>query len=219
MVSVILLYWKRPAIFEDIIKTFLAEEKVDEIIVFDNSGKFKTDLPVTIINSSKNYGAGIRMNIVSLAKNDCIVFCDDDMLPKKGIVDDLYRYYEQHRFVGTHGKIFPDYFYLEKITARAEEVTEPTPVDYLCCNLVMIDRNLIKPLDLNETDIFYIDDIWLSYKLRKQGMQLLVIPTKNFTITKHNLDNNALLKNKDSLNARVAFLKTWRDNLPSVYKP
>lgn len=215
-VSVILLYWKRPAIFEDIIKVFLSEDNVDEIIVFDNSGTFKTDLPVTVINSSKNFGAGIRMNVASFAKNDCIIYCDDDTLPVKGVVADFLKYYDKYRFVGTHGKVYRDYNYFDKITITADNIDEPKFVDYLCYNFSMIDRKLLATLDLNEVDTFYLDDLWLSYKLRKLGMDLPVVPTKNFTITKHNLDDNALNRNKESQKVRHAYLQTWEGDLPSL---
>src|SRR5690606_14120027 len=117
-----LLSWKRFTIFEDIIKFWLVQPEVDEVIVFDNSGKFKTELPVIVINSHKNFGAGVRMNIASLAKNDKIIYCDDDTMPKQGILEDFGKYIDEFGFVGTCGKIYNNYDYFDNKAVWGKDV-------------------------------------------------------------------------------------------------
>lgn len=223
--TAILLYWKRPLYFNMIVENLANEPEVNEVIVFNNNPEAKlkkedykipegTDL--VIISSSKNFGAGVRMNIASMAKNDYIIYCDDDTIPYEGVTKDFLKYIGKYGFVGTHGKLYRNHDYFDKKTVTADSVEKPVFVDYLCYNFSMINRRIFSILNLNEVDLFYLDDLWLSMKLRKMGYSLPVIPTNRFRITDLNLDNNALNRNKESQKIRAEFLLSYKDKLEGL---
>ena len=80
--SAVLLNWKRPQNVERIVAGLNASGLVDEIIVFDNSPACK--LPVlagcTLIQADRDLGLYTRFAAGCLARNEAVLFQDDDLL-------------------------------------------------------------------------------------------------------------------------------------------
>ncbi len=103
MITVILPCWKRFQHFENILQYWLKQDKITQVIVLDNSGKFKTDLPILLFNISRNLSAAVRFVGAQFAKNDIIIFCDDDANHEEGVVEDFLKYYDENKILGIVG--------------------------------------------------------------------------------------------------------------------
>ena len=105
-VTVIITVWKRFKNIEKILSVWLKDPDVGEVIVWDNSGTFKTDLPVTVISSNKNWGACVRWILAGIVKNEILLFVDDDIMIEEGVTQDLLKYYTPDRLLGVYGRNF-----------------------------------------------------------------------------------------------------------------
>jgi hypothetical protein len=174
MITVTTVCWKRFKHFDQILKTWLAEPEVDEVIVWDNSGKFKTDiLGVLVIGLSRNVNSKWRLLSTHLAKNDDIIITDDDIMPKPGICKDLLRYYNEENMVGIMGKKFTGDTYYASAGIRANGINRAMRVDYLCMNLLMIHRAWCR-IDIREIPSSLMVDWWWQHEI---DIPMYVVPT------------------------------------------
>lgn len=190
-VTVILTCWKRFENFEKIIKAWLNEEEVDEILIWDNSGTFKTELPVTVFNSNLNLGSSVRYMLGAIAKNDYILFCDDDVLPHKGITNDFIKYASPEKITAVTGRFFKGSYHNNEVV-RATDVKDIVKVDFVIGYLMMIHRNLLLGFNYR-TFPWHCCELYLE-GLNKDRSTLHVIPTDKFTKLPEGEDDNALYR-------------------------
>lgn len=82
-ISAVILNWKRPDGVRKICSQLEKEECVGEIIVWNNNPDMHFEAngkKMRVINSSEDFGLFTRFAAASLAKNECILFHDDDIL-------------------------------------------------------------------------------------------------------------------------------------------
>lgn len=82
-ISVVILNWKRPDGVKKICKYLNNESLISEIIVWNNNPKMNINFDgfkTKTINCSVDFGLFTRFAAASLAKNECILFHDDDIL-------------------------------------------------------------------------------------------------------------------------------------------
>lgn len=211
MYTVILLCWKRFERFEEILKFWLNQPKVNEVMVLDNSGTFKTDLPIILFNSNYNYGPGARIPIVQFAKNKTIIFCDDDVILQDGIIEDFEKHYAPDRYIGIMGKrlINPDHYRCSFY--QGSKISKPVEVDYIPYNLCMVSRKLCLAYDIKDCpDWHNLDDFWLSLKWKKDGLaRLFVIPSKNYSFGEESKDINSCHENPTLRAIRQQYHEKW----------
>jgi hypothetical protein len=81
--SLLLLNWKRPENLTRILAAEVGYGKVAEILVFNNnaSAAFQYAHPkVKVLNASTDFGLRARWILAALAKSECLIFQDDDIL-------------------------------------------------------------------------------------------------------------------------------------------
>lgn len=213
-ITVILQCWKRFQHFEELLKFWINHKEVGQVIVFDNSGKFKTNLPVLVLSASKNIGTKVRLNIAQFAKYDRIIFCDDDIEPKPGIVEDLLAHLDSNKIIGIIGKIFTgkeNETYVNSLVINGRKITEPREVDYTPYNLLLTDRKHCL-IDMKDCPIWeFIDDWWWEHRLKElnKNVSLWVIPTKNYGVYPGSSDDLALHKRPNVLAHREKYYQKW----------
>jgi hypothetical protein len=122
--TAILLSYKRHQNLREIVANLNATGLVDEVIIWNNNPEvtLRAGPEATIINSSANFRAIARYGAALLAKNDTILFQDDDvMYEPEGIVTlhhDLHR--RPDRIYGFRGRMLDNGRYT--ITAMVGEV-------------------------------------------------------------------------------------------------
>lgn len=96
-VSVVMLSWDRLQNLDKILANLQDYPNVDEIIVWNNNPNYHFVGPekVTVINSSTDMGLFTRFAAASLAKNDAILFHDDDLLVDSEVFQRLLGRYEK----------------------------------------------------------------------------------------------------------------------------
>ena len=183
MITVTTVCWKRFKHFDEILRAWMDEEEVDQIIVWDNSGSFKTDIPgVLVMSMSHNTNSKWRLMCAQLAKNDQVIIADDDFIPHRGIVKDLLRYYADDKIVGIMGKNFTGPTYYTSSTVHSSQIKKPVKIDYLCSNLMMLHRKYCVRVDIREIPTSLMIDWWLEHELEKEGVTCWVIPTNKWTM-------------------------------------
>ena len=188
-VTVIITVWKRFKNLERLLGEWLKEPKVDEILIWDNSNTFVTELPVTVIRSSKNFGASIRYILGGIVKNEIVLFVDDDMITQEGMVDDLLKYFKEDRIVGIWGRNFHGSYkggFSDEYDSR--KLTEPIKVDFIVGFLLMLHRdNLLQ---------YYGDDPQEASEVCLQGrlkhLERWVVPSRHWEHLEEQWDANAL---------------------------
>ena len=207
MITVILTCWKRFQHFEDILKFWLRQPKVSEVIVLDNSGQFKTDLPVLLFNISRNIGLAIRQIITQIAKNDIIIFCDDDANHQDGIVDDFLKHYDENKILGVMGLQYRDSY---KTSTRIGgcNIDVPTKVDYDAANTCMTHRKNCL-IDVSKCPHIFLDDIWWQEEIKgiNKDISVWVVPTEKYKRYPESDYKYAIHKNPETYVLREKFFK------------
>jgi len=206
-VTVILTCWKRFKNFEDIIKGWLEEPEVDEILIWDNSGEFKTDIKderIVLINCSSNWGSSVRYMLGAMAKNEYCLFCDDDVMPKKGITKDFIKYAEPSKILAVTGRHFSGSYHNNTVV-RATEVKDIEKVEFVIGYLMLIHRDLL-------IGHYYRDFPWHCCELYLEGLikdksTLHVIPTDKFIKLPEGEDDNALYRQPEAFEEKE---RIWR---------
>ena len=177
-VTVCTIFWKRLKNYHKVLQSWLDQEEVDQILIWDNSGSFKTDLKdVIVFSSSKNLNSRWRTLLAHIAKNDLIILAGDDFIAHKGLVKDLLKYYDENKIIGIMGKNFTGETYYTSTGVRSHSIDKPVKMDYVCTNICLASRKLCMDIDLREIPSVLIDDWWWEHKLKKKGITLWVVPT------------------------------------------
>ncbi len=188
MITVILVSWKRFDRLHDILQSWLSEPLVSEIILWDNSGSFKTNLPVKVINSQFNFNPSVRYMLGSIATNDILVHCDDDVLPKHGVIADFLTHFQPQDFLGVEGINFVGSSYFHQKRIKAQEINQPVKVDLVVGFLTMIHKN-----NLLNMNYYNFSKYQLEMNLQcLVPMNKMVIPSINFQELPCSKDTNAL---------------------------
>jgi len=208
MITVILLCWKRFQHFEEILKYWLRQPKVSEIIVGDNSGQFKTDLPVLVINISKNLGCITRYPIAQFAKNDIVMFCDDDANHQDGIVEDFLKHYHENRILGIMGLQYKD-TYKTSTKIGGNVIDKLTEVDYVAANTCMTHRKNCLVDIKGCSNHYLLDDMWWQEEAKKinKNLSIWVVPTKKYSWYLESGDKDAIHGNPETYVQREKFFK------------
>lgn len=149
MITAVLLNWKRPKDVTKIISTYQNYSLIDEILVFNNNVnkkiKIRNSKKLTIIDSSKDLGLYTRFSASSLAKNRCIMLCDDDILITMDTLKKLYSKWRMEPNIchSLHGRMVNNKYSV--IDAYGEVhvcLTRCTLVDRRICalTLTIVDR-------------------------------------------------------------------------------
>lgn len=198
-ISVILTCWRRFTNFDDIVRSWLAEPETSEVIIWDNSGKYKfegeTEKKVIVLNSSENLGSRVRYSLAAIAENEVVLFADDDVKIGQGFLNDLTSHYSYDKMVGVLGRQFIGKSYAEafKHEVRADRIDEPTPVDFLVGFIMMMHRNHLLGMNFRRFP-------WTCCDLNLQGilknnrsfLKKYVVPTTKYGHYDDNADENAL---------------------------
>lgn len=203
-VTVILICYKRFKYLETIIKRWLLQ--TDDVIVVDNSGSFKTRLPVTVFNMSKNLGPQAKYPFSFLAKYKWVLYVDDDIWPLNGLIKDLYIYRGSKKIISIIGRVFDGSSYYTSTGYRAENITKPIRVDWIGggCTLTYYKLGSVF---VNDCPCVGIDDWWWQRQFK--DVELWVVPTKNYAFTLEYKDENALHLKEETRKAREKYYKLW----------
>ncbi len=117
-ITLILLNWKRPHNVRRIINTYLPLRRIDEIILWNNNleCKFKIHHQKIKYFESKNYFTISRYAATFFARNDDIIFHDDDLLLKEDQIEELFKAHltYPHSIVGCFGRNLEKGAYIKK---------------------------------------------------------------------------------------------------------
>lgn len=117
-VTLILLNWKRPRNVNRIISTYLPFHRVDEIILWNNNPecKFKIHHRKIKYFESKNYFTVSRYAATFFARNNDIMFHDDDLLLKEEQIERLFEAHLEHphSIVGCFGRKLKNGVYVKE---------------------------------------------------------------------------------------------------------
>lgn len=208
MITVILVCWKRFENFEKVIKSWLAQDKVSQVIIWDNSGSFKTELPlVLVVSSSQNLGPTAKFSLAQLAKTDLILYADDDVVAKPGLIKDLLKHWADNKMIGVHGRKFTGTNYYNSSAYYANKITEPVRVNYLCGLIMLASKKYSLSINLSKCpDWFLIEDWWWQ---REIGIELWIAPTKNYEYLPESKDKNALHLTPEIKKIREKYYIEW----------
>ena len=189
MVSVVLVCWKRLDRFEEIVKKWLQEEEVSEVIVWDNSGSFKTSLPVILINSQTNINPSIRYAIVSMCSNNIVIHCDDDVIPRQGITKDFLSHFDEESFLGVEGVFFNGDSYFDQKRIISTDLKSVSHVDMVIGYLTMCHKNNFLSIDYSDFCKYQLE---MDLQIKSPNLKRLVIPTNKYEVMDCSKDINAL---------------------------
>ncbi len=207
-VTVILTCYKRFKNFETVIQGWLDQDEVDEVIVFDNSGSFKTNLPVIVISTTANFGPQAKYEIAMFAKNDCIVFGDDDILVEKGLVSDFMKHWSEDKLVGMIGRVFDGDSYYTSTGYRGRNVSKPTEVDWMGGGCTMAHRDNCIMMDIRSCPAAHVDDLWWNYHI-KPATKFYVVPTTKYRFLEEDKDEHALHLAPEIKGLREKYYREW----------
>ena len=220
MITAVILAYRRFEHLEEVIQSWLDQDEVTEVIVCDNSGtQWKTDLPITVLNSNKNYGTYFRYAAPLLAENKLICWGDDDLLIEKGLMRDLLDLWSDDKLVGIMGKNFTGKTYYTATGYRGKNIKKPTQVDYLCglCilghknNFVGFDPMSIRTKFFSGKQLFVMGDWWWEHWLqeRNKDMTFWVAPTDKYEQLRESTDTNALHRGDEFQEVREYYFRKW----------
>ncbi|NWJ53084.1 MAG: hypothetical protein HXX14_19715 [Bacteroidetes bacterium] len=111
MISLVMLSWERIDNIIYNINQYSTYKLIDEIIVFNNNNKHTLrnieNSKLTLIESSKDLGLYSRFAAAGLARNECIMHCDDDLFIPELTINKLYEYWSKYPALchGTQGRL------------------------------------------------------------------------------------------------------------------
>jgi len=208
-VTVVILCYKRLENFEKVIRGWFAQDEVDQVIIWDNSGGFKTNLPVLVLSSNRNLGPQAKYACAQLAKNDLILFSDDDVIAKEGLLRDLMKCkgWNVNKIMGIMGRNFTGEGYYDSTAYHGSAIKNPVKVDYLC-GLVMLTSRKHCFVDIRECPSVLIDDWW--WQRETGGIPLWLVPTKNYELLPEGkTDEHALHLKPELKTMRERYYKRW----------
>lgn len=207
-VSLVSVCYQRFDRYEEILSEWM--KQADEILVFDNSGKFKTDLDVTVISSTRNFGPQGKYPLGLYARNNIVMFADDDIMPKPGLVEDYLKYYKHKYAIGILGRVFDgkSYYGTEGSTGYwGHEIDKLQQVDWLGGGLTMVSRGLCG-VPVMECPHMTIDDMWWEHHF-PENIEMYVIPTDKYEFLEEGYKDDALHKSDEIVKYREEYYKKW----------
>jgi len=91
MITFVILNWRRQANVDAILAALDGIDAITERIVWNNNpGVTYANPAAVVINSGRNFGFDARYAIAALARNDCVLFADDDLRLPPETIDALY---------------------------------------------------------------------------------------------------------------------------------
>jgi len=128
MISLVMLSWNRVENVINNVSKYSAYKLIDEIIVFNNNNKFNLhcieNSKVILIQSSKNMGFYPRFAAAGLAKNKCIMYCDDDLFIPEETVNKLYELWSESPELchGTQGRFVVNDYNMKEVFGEVQIV-------------------------------------------------------------------------------------------------
>jgi len=199
MITIILVCYKRFIYLDDILNAWL--EQVDEVIVIDNSGTFKTDLPILVININKNLGPQVKYPFSFLAKNKWVIYADDDIMPLPGLARDLFKH-KKKGIIGVIGRVFDGNGYYTSTGYRGGDIKRPVKVDWLGGGCTLAPRRL-GAVNIRDCPAMELDDWWWEDHFKHN---LYVIPTNNYKFLF--IDEDSLHKSDKCKKLREEYYET-----------
>lgn len=216
-VSVVIVCWKRFNNLPAILQNWLKEPEVDEVILWDNSGAFSTDLPITLINSSENVNPSVRYLIAAMAKNDLIIHCDDDVLPKAGITADFLRHHQDDWFSTIEGLFFTGDSYFSQRRIHGKNIELPQSCQMAIGNLTMIHKKFLLGHDYRSFSKYQLE-MCLQIILRN-SIKPMVIPSTNYEELPESKDENALHLNPVGKSEKEELYRKFTDEVCNYWTP
>lgn len=205
-ISVILTCWRRFTNFDAIVRSWLAEPETSEVMIWDNSGKYKfegeTEKKVIVLNSSENLGSRVRYSLAALAENEVVLFADDDVKIEQGFLNDLISHYSYDKMVGVLGRQFVGKTYAEafKHEVCANKIETPIQVDFLVGFIMMMHRDHLLGMNLRRFQWTCCDlNLQGILKISRPFLKKYVVPTTRYGHYEDNADENALGLMKSAL--------------------
>jgi hypothetical protein len=91
MITFVILNWRRRANVDAILAALDGVGSITERIVWNNNPNLTySNAAAVVINAGRNFGFDARYAIATLARNDCLLFADDDLRLPPATVDALY---------------------------------------------------------------------------------------------------------------------------------
>jgi hypothetical protein len=201
MITTILTKYMRPECFGEIVEAWRCE--VEEVIVWNN-GPYpepRHQPGVLVVECSENIGAKAKLFAAGLAANDVVILADDDMLPRSGIVGDLWRFHGPDRMVGVFGRKFRnDYRHARRYWGK--EIAEPMQVDCLGTGLCMLEKRWLLGPDFRTypdyIDLYFEYDHAIPAGLK----ELVVVPTRAYEHLPCSRDEHALYRRPGAWDAK-----------------
>jgi hypothetical protein len=170
-ISLLINSWRRPENVMEILDTQSQYDLVGEIIVFNNYKKFslRHDSPkAKIINSAHDFGLRTRWANMYLARNECVIFQDDDLILEEDGIEKFYKSHNQDsgRGYSAWGRNPDDDGNYNMGDARGE-------IEIMLTRACCVNRRILPYLIqseikfLSQKDFEYVngEDIFLSYCL------------------------------------------------------
>lgn len=177
--TVILVCYNRFERFDEVLQAWF--DQVDEVIVLDNSGKFKTDLDVLVVSMSKNYGPVMKYSMSFWARNEWIIYADDDILPLPGLAKDLWELKAIGDAVSMIGRVFDGKSYYTSTGYRGRNAPHIIKADWVGCGCAIVHRSHgavnVRNCPVDKKGICVLDDWWFT---RENALELYIIPTDNY---------------------------------------
>ena len=174
--SVVVVTYNRLSTIESVLSAWLKE--TDEVFLCDCSGgKFKTDLPIVHIQFSKDLGNKTMHAAALLTQGDFVILADDDILPKPGLIQDLYRGYIQvggDCIVGYMGRRFKDNVYFNSKQVYSFQIEKPMLVNML--GICYFSPRKFLAYDLKDMETPINDLYWTSEVMG--AVKKWVVPSK-----------------------------------------
>lgn len=209
MVSLIMLSWERLSNTLNNIETYSKYEIVNELFVFNNNHNIV--IPnmkiekVKIIQSSKDLGLFTRYAAAGLAKNDCIMHCDDDLLIPESTVNELYEHWNSKPWAchGTQGRIVNDGYNMKNVHGEVHVVLTRCMLTHrLNCLEALKYANAFR--DLTCEPVGNGEDIIISFIATKNsGM-----PNFAYQILYHDYPDTL-----SDMDKRIAISKRWSEHV------
>jgi hypothetical protein len=210
MITVVMTCWKRFQNLEEIIKTWLSEPEVTEFILWDNSGEYKTNLPIKLINCNFNMSPAVRYSISIMSKNDIIINADDDLLPHQGMVSSLLSVYKETNMVGISGLKFKgtsSFFDYEYVSGN--EIKSPTVVDCISGPVSLTHKNNLLGYNYSQLNIYHLELHLQGMAKRSFRKMPAIVPPVKYTELVESRDNNALFLKPEARDAKNQLYKKY----------
>jgi hypothetical protein len=184
--SLLILSWMRPDNLREILTVESKYPLISEIIVFNNNPNMQIPAPnskVRVLNSSHDFGLRCRWIMGALARNQYLVFQDDDILLPETVLHEFVTRLEgdPRRGYSLHGRNpegndeynFKDvYGEVEIILTRAACIHKSAIFQLLDCEQRFFDGQFPDARSFPGDDIFMSYCLWAIFQKRNIAMHL-----------------------------------------------